>query len=59
MRCDPTVWIPESKLRTLFEVSKTVFDGFKAFELTLKGDRRSSQILNFLLAGDVIIVSRI
>ena len=32
-----------------------VFDGFKAFQLTLKGDRRSSQILNFLSAGDVII----
>ena len=38
---------------------KTIFNGFKGFELTLKGDRRSSQILNFLLAGDVIIMNRI
>ena len=48
---------PELKLITLFEGSKTVFDGFKAFQLTLKSDRRSSRILNFLLAGNVIIVS--
>ena len=42
--------ITESKLRTLFEGSKTVFDIFKACELTLKADRQLGQISNFLLA---------
>ena len=41
---------PELKLKTLFEGFKLVFDGFKAIEVTLKVDRRSSRILNFLLA---------